>query len=149
MQAKDMTVEQFRSLPMRKWDEITPCDSVVIIPAKDGCELHDSGYRRMAFALVKDGEPFCQVHGGSDVLHIGGIGGDALHHLIHPNEPSISGAWTVDCLPVSGLLQLWNMNGGVVAGMGLSSFEVRAVLVPHKTPKTEDESESSVEVKEV
>ncbi len=88
--------------------------------------LHDSGYRCMDFVAVRGEEPVCQLSGCSDVIHIDGIGGfgyDWLHKyntvpkLVPPHD------WSIDCLPVSGLLRLF-CRGKMLVGTALSSFEI-------------------------
>jgi len=114
-----MTRKEFNALPSREWGEdIGPFQSLIILPRRG---LHDSGYRLMDFVAVRDGIPVCRLSGCSDVLHIDGIGGygrfrGALPEAVPPKD------WTIDCLPKSGLLQIF---GPVLTcGPALSSFEL-------------------------
>ena len=130
MKAINMTRKEFDALPLRKWNEnIGVFRSLVILPGRIK-DMHDSGYRCMDFAAVdKNGEAICRLAGGSDVIHIEGIGGygndwvkkfDGVPDKIKPM------AWSIDCLPKSGLLNLFP-RGGMTCGAGLSSFEVYSV----------------------
>ena len=125
MNINDMKRKDFEALPHRKWDEEIICDSIVIIPGRSR-DLHDSGYRAMDFAAVKDGKAFCLLAGGSDVIHIDGIGGfgdnwlnkyKTVPRLIPPS------GWSIDCLPKSGLLRMF-CDGKIRVGAALSSFEI-------------------------
>jgi hypothetical protein len=72
MNIKKMTKKDFLKLPHRKFGERIECDSIVIIPSS---KLHDSGYRLLDFAAVKDNKAICLLSGCSDVLDLEGIGG--------------------------------------------------------------------------
>jgi len=109
------------------FDEELECTSIVILPLR---RLHDSGYRCMDFVAVNHGKPICRCAGGSDVLHIDGIGGcgqwtaqAGLPLFVKPK------GWSIDCLRTSGLLQLWPSKAGcnLRIGSALSSFEVFGV----------------------
>jgi hypothetical protein len=124
-----MTRKDFEALPLRKWDEETTCASVILLPYRT---IHESGYRRMGFVAVgKDNIPICRISGGSDVVHVDGIGGygkawrDACITLPRLIPPS---GWSIDCLPKSGLLRLWPSSGTMVCGAALSSFEIFALV---------------------
>lgn len=123
MHVNDVTIEELKKLPRRKWDEdIGIFDSLVIIPEN---EIHESGYRCMDFAAVKDGEAFCLLSGRSDVVHIDGIGGygnwrDNIPKLVVPT------GWSIDCLAKSGLLRLFSRSE-MTCGAALSSFEIFCV----------------------
>ena len=105
-----MNKEDFYSIPTIGWDEdIGTFDYLVILP-KD--EMHDSGFATMDFVLVKKLEPICRISGGSDVIHIDGIGGYGI----------LGAGWKIDCLPC-GLLRLWN-DEGITVGLALSDYEV-------------------------
>jgi len=61
------------------------------------------------FVATKDEAPICRVSGVSDVLHLGGIGGE----------------FHIDCLPKSGLLRVFGRGTDkLIAGAALSSFEL-------------------------
>lgn len=130
----EWTRAEFLALPDRNaWDENVECDSLVIVPLRT---MHDSHYRNMDFIAVVNGEPKCRLAGGSDVLHLDGIGGygyDWLH--VHGKVPQlvIPSGWSVDCLPKSGLLHIWPMSGRVLCGHALSSFEIWALEEKKKT----------------
>lgn len=118
----DMTKEDFAAIPYldtwKDWDELVKDNpsghleftSVVIIPAMYNGEIsiHDSEWACMDFILVKDGYPIGKVGGGSDVLHLDGIGGygddreDSVFHSMVPVK-----GWSIDCLPKTGYLNLW------------------------------------------
>jgi hypothetical protein len=154
MNIEDMTYDDFLKLPHRKWDEDVVCDSIVILPMKinnwqmlwynvrkylsskwsifkepeiyEVFGMHDSGFRTMDFVAIKDRKPVCLLAGGSDVIHLDGIGGfgkdwlDKYHTV--PKMVPVSG-WNIDCLPKSGLLHLWG-HKEMVCDSGYSSFEV-------------------------
>lgn len=128
-----MTREEFKALPRRKWDEESICSSLVILPTD---RMHDSGYWCMEFVAVDEkGEPMYLVSGGSDVVHLDGIGGYGDRWLekygTAPSSITPSG-WSIDCLPGSGLLRIWPSSNRIRLGPALSSFEIFAV------PKEED-----------
>ena len=120
-----MTRKEFDAVPLRAWSEdVGEFDSLVILPLRT---RHDSGYRHMEFIACKDDAPIGRIAGGSDVVHIDGIGGygkwesaTGLPKSIPPHD------WSIDCLPVSGLLRLFT-NRGMTAGAALSSFEIYAI----------------------
>ena len=120
------SIKEFKNLPPRDWDEnIGEFDSLVILPTED---IHDSGYRMMDFvAIDKKRGPLCRLSGRSDVIHIGGIGGYGkrmAHFLLDkPDESPIP--WSIDCLPVSGLLRIF-CGRPLTVGDALSSFELFA-----------------------
>ena len=124
----EMTRRDFEELPYREsWDEEVECSSLVVLPSR---RLHDSGYRCMAFVLCQENIAFMRVGGGSDVVHIEGIGG--FGYLWHEREgaqrfmlpPS---GWSIDCLKKSGLLRLFPMSHRLMVGASLSSFEIWAL----------------------
>ena len=127
MNVNQMKRKDFESLPYRSWHEdIGEFDSLVILPLR---QRHDSGYRLLDFIAVSGDEPICPLSGCSDVIHIGGIGGlgfnwlqkyDRCPELVPPVD------WSIDCLPVSGLLRMF-CSGKMRAGAGLSSFEIYKV----------------------
>jgi hypothetical protein len=118
-----MTRKEFDELKHRDWDEDVICDSIVILPGR-AKDKHDSGFRCMDFVAVIKDKPVCLLSGGSDVIHIDGIGGISLGRYSDICE----GAWSIDCLPKSGLLRLWPTRTNCMkAGPALSSFEIFAV----------------------
>lgn len=128
MTPEKMTRKDFNALPRLSWDATPECRALVILPSR---RMHDSGYRMMGFALINEkGEAFAQVGGGSDVIHIDGIGGrgpfenwppKGVPHRIPPS------GWSIDCLPVSGLLRMWPSSMRLRTGASLSSFEIFAL----------------------
>lgn len=119
----EWTRKEFDALPLRPYgNDIGPIDSVIILPTK---RTHDSGYRCMDFVAVKDNTPICRLSGCSDVLHIDGIGGYCCRN--GGNTPKMPKAWSIDCLPKSGLLRLWCSDYKLTAGLALSSFELFGV----------------------
>jgi len=119
-----MKRKDFEKLSHREWNEdIGEFDSLIILPLK---KRHDSGYRCLDFVAVKNDEPICLLSGCSDVVHIEGVGGfgydwrykyPTCPHLVPPTQ------WSIDCLPVSGLLRLF-CRGKIRVGTASSSFEI-------------------------
>jgi len=101
----DSTREEFENLDYYKpTDEF---DGVVIIPTN---ELHDSGFRCMKFALINGSEVVGCVGGGSDIIHLNGIGGFGKYNKDF-DETLKTGKtrridWAIDCLP-NGLIRLF------------------------------------------
>lgn len=127
MDINKMKRKDFEGLPHRKWNnDVGEFDSLVILPLR---RRHDSGYRCMDFVAVKGDEPVCLLSGCSDFIHIEGIGGLGYGWLKKYGKcPSLvpPTGWSIDCLPVSGLLRMF-CHGKIKAGMGLSSFEIYQV----------------------
>lgn len=153
MDVNGMVIKEFLALDRLGWNEdVGAFDSIVIVPMKRsfwsgvwykvkgkaatllklngwiGIErgIHDSGYRAMSLVPVKAGEPLGLIGGGSDLIHIEGIGGYGHNWLERlgevPKTAKIVG-WTIDCLPTSGLLRLF-CHRPMLAGEALSSFEI-------------------------
>ncbi len=129
MKISDMVRKEFDTLPTRGWNEdIGTFSSLVILPGR-AKDIHDSGYRDMDFvAIDSNDEPIARLSGGSDVVHINGIGGlgqgwlkkyGKMPDQITPVD------WSIDCLPKSGLLRLF-CSHKISCGLALSSFEVYA-----------------------
>lgn len=126
----EWTRKEFEALPRADWkNEIGEVDSLIILPTR---RKHDSGYRCMEFATIQKGKPTYIVGGCSDVIHLAGIGGQnigvhnfdemLLDERIRTHTcPRVS--WSIDCLPVSGLLRLF-CDRYLYIGRSLSSFEV-------------------------
>ena len=118
------TRKEFEALPHRKWNEdIGEFDSLIIPPKR---YIHDSGFACMDFIAVVEGEPKYLLAGGSDVVHINGIGGYGWKWFerfgtIPEKVKPIS--WSIDCLKTSKLLRLFS-NSKLKAGEALSSFEI-------------------------
>lgn len=119
-----MTRKEFHLLPHReRRDKEIICDSIVIIPSDDLSELHDSGFRRMAFVPCAKGEPICRVGGFSDVLNLKEKRfGNFWSVANQPREIAV--IWNIDCLPKSGYLQLWCDGYKIVVGPDLSNMEL-------------------------
>lgn len=125
---QSMTVEEFRALPYReKYNKHETFNSLVILPAVDEADHHESGYRCMDFVGVRAGYAICRLAGGADALNLDGIGG--YNERLNEHRPSgiIAGDWQFDCLPASGLLQVWNNRGQILVTEPMSSFEVYCV----------------------
>jgi len=129
----EMSRAEFLALPHREWNEEIVCDAVVIIPTG---RKHDSGYGAMDYAAVIEGEPKLLLAGGSDVVHIEGIGGYGDNWLEKygglPQSVPPTG-WNIDCLRKSRLLRLF-ARGRIKCGPALSSFEVYSLPPEEETP---------------
>lgn len=130
MNVNDMTRKEFEALPFRgKFDAPIFCDSIIILPGRSG-DKHDSGYRCMDFVAVNGDEPICLLSGCSDVVHIEGIGGYGHNWFTtYKTVPDTvtPRAWSIDCLPKSGLLRIFCNNRKINVGAALSSFEITSV----------------------
>lgn len=99
------TREEFEKL-----DYFEPTDEfngVVIIPTD---EMHDSGFKCMKFALMNHSEVVGCVGGGSDIIHLNGIGGYGQYGIEYETAVRTNMVkrinWDIDCLP-NGLLRLF------------------------------------------
>lgn len=122
MNVFEMSKKDFNNIPHRKWNEdIGKFSSLVIIPTN---ETHDSGYMCMDFCAVDDnGRPIKLLSGGSDVIHIDGIGGFGDWRPGSGVPISVRPVgWSIDCLPC-GYLRLF-CHRPMTCGDALSSFEV-------------------------
>jgi len=126
-----MTREEFEQLPERGWcEEIGPFDSLVIMPNE---EIHESGYRCMGFVAVLHSVAICKIGGGSDIVHVEGIGGMGQWGITKfyrngGKMPHLVDSWSIDCLKVSGYLRLFPQQPFYMrAGTATSSFEVFSV----------------------
>lgn len=103
-------------------------NSVIIVPLNG--ELHDSGFRRMKFILVKkDGTVAGVVGGGSDVLHLNGIGGYGKWGSTDNNFACKNGKvnvidWRIDCLPACKCLRLFSSKKLEVEGLVMSDAQI-------------------------
>lgn len=125
--ALELTKEQLLSAPERQsWHEDVYCDAFVIIPTD---YLHDSEFRCMeVVALDDNNQPICKCAGGSDVIHLNGIGGYGHTDSYTERVKSQSGplvAWSIDCLPC-GYLRLFTQKGKIKIGEALSDLGVYA-----------------------
>ena len=118
------TKKEFESLPSVKWnDDVGEFDSLIILPTK---HTHDSGYKCMDFVTVLNDVPVNRISGGSDVVHLGGIGGlgyDWINKYGGVPIKTKPTAWHIDCLKKSKLLRIFT-NNKLRAGNALSSFEL-------------------------
>lgn len=81
-------------------------NEVIIVPTGD---VHDSGYRCMKYVLAHRQKIVAVIGGGSDVLHLNGIGGYGLdwkEALETQKVPVID--WSIDCLDKSGCVRLFS-----------------------------------------
>lgn len=103
------TIEQFRALPSRQWDQpVGPIDELVILPTD---EMHDSGFRCMDFAAVRNGVPFVLLSGCTDAMD-----------LRVANAQRRGDCWRLDMLPASGLVRLFG-RGPISVTEALSSMD--------------------------
>ena len=98
----------------------------IIIPTGD---MHDSGFMCMKFALTQNDKVVGCVGGGSDVIHINGIGGygkyeNGFESAIITQKVSRVG-WRIDCLP-NGLLRLFSDNWLSIDDIICSDFALYA-----------------------
>lgn len=126
----EWTRKEFEALPRADWtNDVGEVDSLIILPTR---RKHDSGFRCMEFVTIQKGKPTYIVGGCSDIIHLAGIGGynvggrnfdtELLKNRISKHTcPQVS--WSIDCLPVSGLLRLF-CDKYLYIGRSLSSFEV-------------------------
>lgn len=124
------TRKEFEALPRADWkNEIGEVDCLIILPTR---HKHDSGFRCMEFVTIQGGKPTWIVSGCSDVIHLAGMGGwNVGPHNYSESKLDLrmfSGqvplvCWSIDCLPVSGLLRLF-CDKNLYIGQSLSSFEV-------------------------
>ena len=121
MNVFDMKKSDFKSVPIIPWNnnKNIEFDSLVIIPKTT---KHESGFRNMAYCAIKKGEPIGIFGGGSDVIHLDGIGGYGDFKVSLPKYFDRK-AWSMDCLPC-GYLRLWCDNYTLVARDCLSDFNL-------------------------
>lgn len=128
--ATDMTRKEIENVPQLDWDETVECSSIIIIPGNIN-DIHDSGYRCMGFVLCNEkAHPFGKISGGSDVVHLDGIGGfgeDWLEKYTRVPRLTPPTGWSIDCLKVSGLIRLFPLGKTIRVGAALSSFEIWAI----------------------
>lgn len=99
-------------------------DSLIIIPER---YKHDSGYMCMSFVGCNGNKAVCIMGGGSDIIHLDGIGGNGnwrkgvgskISDKIQPK------AWKIDCIPC-GYLRIFAY-GNISIGSMFSGFEIYA-----------------------
>ena len=102
MDAWNMTKKELRELAF--FEPTQEFNAIIAVP--NGCK-HDSGYECMELILCDGSEIVGKVGGGSDVIHINGIGGygdwrmKKIPSLVEPI------GWSIDCLPKSHLLRIF------------------------------------------
>ena len=131
MNVNEMSRKEFLNLPKFEWtEEIGEYASLVIIPGYAN-EIHDSGYRCMAFVPVNEkNEPLGLIYSCSDVIHIDGIGGHGDWNPTFGIPKTIKpSGWSIDCLPKSGFLRLFCGSRKMKNSPALSSFEIYAVPI--------------------
>ena len=117
MQIEEMTRGDFYKVPFRTNNE-TICRCAVILPAKDNEELHCSGYRKIyIIAVDEESKPICKISGTSDIIYTTGTNHDF----------AMSNRWTMDCLPKSGLLNLFCIGKNLKIGNGLGEIEIMSI----------------------
>lgn len=132
--ASAMSRAELMAVPRLPWDAQATCASLIVIPGSGSRRrFHDSGFRAMSFvAADEDDNPIGLIGGGSDVIHLDGIGGFGFDWLDKygkvPDLVPPSG-WNVDCLPKSGFLRFF-CDGKIKCGPSLSSMEIYAVRRP-------------------
>ena len=99
------TKEEFENLNYFK--PIEEFNGIVIIPTN---KLHESGFGCMKFALLNHSEVVGCVGGGSDVIHLNGIGGYGKYNMDFDKALKTNMVkridWSIDCLS-NGLLRLF------------------------------------------
>lgn len=120
-----MKMSKSELVEMEYFEPTETFDSVVIVPMK---ENHDSDFSCMKFILLKRFNIVGVVGGGSDVIHINGIGGYGNWHkkeLDFSSSPK-GYSWSIDCLPKSKCVRLFITGGKELEtdNMVLSDFNV-------------------------
>lgn len=125
----NLTKKDFRDIPHRGWAKDVYCDSIVIIPE---AEMHDSGFRCMQIVAMEGDTPVYKCAGGSDAIHINGIGGYGELNSEAYKTAFSSGcrlvpvtSWTIDMLPC-GYVRLFT-RGKIKVGAALSDLEIMPV----------------------
>lgn len=105
----DMDIMNSTKLDFEKLEYIRPTEEfngLIIVPTN---ELHDSGYGCMKFVLLNHHKVVGCVGGGSDVIHLNGIGGYGKYvdyEKVIKTDMVKRVDWSIDCLPC-GLLRLF------------------------------------------
>ncbi len=123
------TLDEFRAIP-KTLDSVPPgTRTVVIIPAADGEELHDSGFRCMSLVFFGGGKMLGRSHYGHD--HIQAFANPQNIRDSPAARAAIHGYEVVemDCLPGSGLIQFWFGTNGFEGQYNMYSS---AILRPAK-----------------
>jgi hypothetical protein len=122
---KSMTKEEILACPVIDWKTtLTEITSIVLVPTR---RIHDdSGYRCIVYVFCREELPIGKGKGSSDVLYIEGISGYGINWLEkYGGCPKLvpPTAWSIDCLPKSGLFRLFTRPSITVVPQ-LSSVEV-------------------------
>ena len=122
MNIMEMTKEDFERVEQAEYGKEYKFESLVIIPTG---YKHESGFVCMKYVAVNNvSEPICWFAGGSDVLHIDGIGGyGGKRSGWKPIDSVPPKGWVIDCLPC-GYLRLFGPKYLYADSFGLSDFEV-------------------------
>ena len=129
MDINSMTLQDFYDLPYIEAKDLKQFGSIIILPAPEDEELHDSGYRCMWFIPCISGTPIGILRAWSDVINFDGIGGyGKWSERESCNDFKIeSKGWTMDCLVKSDLLHIMcNSSYMSIAKPICSNFELYA-----------------------
>lgn len=100
------SIKEFEEL--KNFEPKEKFNGCVIIPTG---EIHDSGFICMKFALTRNEAVIGCVGGGSDVIHLNGIGGYGKYGKDFKSAVTSQKVsrvwWRIDCLP-NGLLRLFS-----------------------------------------
>ena len=118
------SIKEFEKL--KNFEPKEKFNGCIIIPTGD---MHDSGFMCMKFALTQNDKVVGCVGGGSDVIHINGIGGygkygNGFESAIITQKVSRV-EWRIDCLP-NGLLRLFSDNWLSIDDIICSDFALYA-----------------------
>ena len=114
-----MNINNCTRLELEKLDYFKPTEDfngILIVPTH---ELHDSGYGCMKFVLLNHDRVVGCVGGGSDIIHLNGIGGYGNIFNMEEYEKAVSTgkvnvvSWCIDCLP-NGLIRLFSNKNLVI-----------------------------------
>lgn len=120
MKINEFTIDRLTEIPNYIFPDDSEYDSVVIVPSNN---IHESGWRCMHYLFCKKDDIICRAGGGSDALHLNGIGGcgNLFESELLPNF-SLPNGWVVDCT-LSGFIRL-HANRAITIGGGISDFEI-------------------------
>lgn len=124
MKINEFTIDKINQIPNYIFPDDSEYDSVVIVPNNN---IHESGWRCMHYLFCKKDDIICRAGGGSDALHLNGIGGIGDTEIgSNQNSCLIShclmNGWVVDCT-LSGFIRL-HTNRAITIGGGISDFEI-------------------------
>lgn len=119
-----MNIYEMTRKEIMELDYIAPAtefSGCVIVPTD---ETHDSGYQCMKFVLIDyDGEVVGCIGGGSDVIHLNGIGGYGKGKIYSTATRPVD--WKIDCLK-TGFLRLFSGKSLSTDGYVFSDFCIYA-----------------------